>query len=107
MPAYAVAVVHRVEHGPDIVEYLERIDATLKPFSGRFMVHGGEVEPVEGSWKGDLIVIRFPDRDHVRGWYDSPAYQAILKLRTDHMTADVFFADGVPADYEGADKLRK
>jgi hypothetical protein len=30
--------------GPAIAEYLERIDATLAPFGGRFAVHGGEVE---------------------------------------------------------------
>jgi uncharacterized protein (DUF1330 family) len=27
--------------GPSIVEYLQRIDVTLEPFAGRFMVHGG------------------------------------------------------------------
>ncbi|MGE7439980.1 DUF1330 domain-containing protein [Kitasatospora sp. NPDC001175] len=107
MPAYAVAIVHQVEFGPDIVEYLERIDATLEPFGGRFLVHGGNVEAVEGGWTGDLIVIEFPDRDQVRAWYDSPAYQAILRLRTDHMTADVFFADGLPVGYNGTDSLGK
>jgi uncharacterized protein (DUF1330 family) len=30
--------------GPQIIEYLQRIDATLKPFAGRFLVHGGGVE---------------------------------------------------------------
>jgi uncharacterized protein (DUF1330 family) len=42
MPAYAVAHMHEVVMGPDIVEYLQRIDATLAPFGGRFAVHGGE-----------------------------------------------------------------
>ncbi|MFB7617592.1 DUF1330 domain-containing protein, partial [Kitasatospora sp. NPDC056181] len=85
MTAYALAHVHSVEFGPDIVEYLERVDATLEPFGGRFLVHGGEVEAVEGSWGPDLIVIEFPDREAVRAWYDSPAYQEILALRTRHM----------------------
>ncbi|MFD0273994.1 DUF1330 domain-containing protein [Kitasatospora sp. NPDC127111] len=106
MTAYALAHVHSVEFGPDIVEYLERIDATLEPFGGRFLVHGGQVEAVEGSWGPDLIVIEFPDRAHVRAWYDSPAYQDILALRTRHMTADVIFAEGVPAGYRGADALK-
>jgi uncharacterized protein (DUF1330 family) len=35
--------------GPAIAEYLERIDATLAPFGGRFAGHGGEVEVLEGA----------------------------------------------------------
>jgi uncharacterized protein (DUF1330 family) len=27
-----------------LVEYVQRIDATLEPFGGRFLVHGGKVE---------------------------------------------------------------
>ncbi len=34
MTAYAVAHMRRVTMGPAIVEYLERIDATLAPFGG-------------------------------------------------------------------------
>ncbi|MBV6699405.1 DUF1330 domain-containing protein [Kitasatospora aureofaciens] len=105
MTAYAIAHVHSVEFGPDIVEYLERIDATLAPFGGRFLVHGGEVEVVEGGWGQDLIVIEFPDHERVRAWYDSPAYREILPLRTRHMAADVVFARGVPQGYRGSDAL--
>lgn len=105
MSAFAIAHVRSVEFGPDIVEYLERIDATLEPFGGRFVVHGGNVEVVEGGWGPDVIVIEFPDRQRVRAWYDSPAYREILPLRTRHMVADVVFADGVAAGYRGADSL--
>jgi uncharacterized protein (DUF1330 family) len=104
MTAYAVAHVRSVEFGPDIVEYLQRIDATLDPFQGRFLVHGG-AEAVEGGWTGDVIVIEFPDQDALRGWYDSPAYRDILSLRTDHMVAETAFAQGVPNGYRAADSL--
>ena len=39
-PAYGVALLQDVRMGPPIVEYLERIDATLAPYGGRFIVHG-------------------------------------------------------------------
>lgn len=106
MTAYAMAHVHSVEFGPDIVEYLERIDATLEPFGGRFRVHGNRVEEVEGSFKGDLILIEFPDIERARAWYDSPAYRDILELRTRHMVADVILVPGVPRGYLGADSLK-
>ena len=102
MTAYAVAHMREVDFGPAVVEYLERIDATLDPFGGRFLVHGAEVEVVEGSWPGHLIVIAFPDRASVRAWYDSPAYREILELRTGHSSSDAVFVDGVGPGYRAA-----
>jgi uncharacterized protein (DUF1330 family) len=52
MSTYAVAHLRKVNLGPEIVEYLQRIDATLGPFGGRFLVHGGQVEVLEGTWPG-------------------------------------------------------
>jgi uncharacterized protein (DUF1330 family) len=56
MSAYGIAHMRRVTVGPEIVEYLRRIDATLRPFGGRFIVHGGRLEVLEGSWSGTAIV---------------------------------------------------
>jgi uncharacterized protein (DUF1330 family) len=105
MSAYAVAHMHEVTMGPDIVEYLQRIDATLAQFGGRFAVHGGEVEVLEGSWPGHLIVIEFPDRDHASAWYHSDAYRQILALRTDNSRSDVVLADGVDHGHRATDIL--
>ncbi|MFD8483641.1 DUF1330 domain-containing protein [Kitasatospora sp. NPDC059673] len=100
MPAYALAQVHSVEVCPDTVAYLRRIDATLDAFGGRFLVHRGKFETMEGSWgRQGLIMIEFPDYRQAHAWYHSPAYQDILHLRTRHMTADVIIAEGVPTDY--------
>ena len=105
MTAYAVAHMRQVTMGPQIVEYLHKIDATLEPFGGRFVVHGGDVEVIENAWPGNLIIIEFPDRQHVRDWYDSAAYQAILALRTDNSQSDVVFADGVDHPHKATDVL--
>lgn len=105
MTAYAVAHMRQVTMGPAIVEYLERIDATLAPFGGHFIVHGGEFESLEGSWPGNLIVIEFPDRAQARAWYDSAAYQAIAALRTDNSESDVIMIDGVDRDHKATDVL--
>jgi uncharacterized protein (DUF1330 family) len=105
MPAYAVAHMRQVTMGHPIVEYLERIDATLAPFDGRFIVHGGDVEILEGSWPGALIVIEFPDRDRVRAWYESQAYREIIALRTDNSQSDVIVAEGVGDGHRATDVL--
>jgi uncharacterized protein (DUF1330 family) len=97
--------MRQVTMGPAIVEYLERIDATLAPFGGRFIVHGGRVEVLEGSWPGHLIVIEFPDRDRASAWYTSAAYREIVALRTDNSDSDVILADGVDREHEATDVL--
>jgi uncharacterized protein (DUF1330 family) len=105
MPAYAVAHLRKVAMGPPIVEYLQRIDATLEPFAGRFLVHGGVLEVLEGTWPGHLIIIEFPDRERARAWYESSAYQEILPLRTNNSEGDVVLADGVPKGHRATDVL--
>ncbi|MFB7663642.1 DUF1330 domain-containing protein [Kitasatospora sp. NPDC056138] len=107
MTAYALCHVHSVEPCEDIFTYIESIEATLEPFGGRFIVHGGgEIDVVEGSWGPDVIIIEFPDRAAAHGWYHSPAYGRIAYLRTDHMKADLILFDGVPADYSAKETAR-
>lgn len=79
---------------PEVGRYLELVQATLDPFGGTFLVHGGALEVREGSWPGDAVVIRFSDVEHARGWYDSPAYAEIRPLRTDHIDCDVVIVEG-------------
>lgn len=105
MPALAVAHMRSVNIGPAIVEYLEKIDATLRPFAGRFLVHGGRKERVEGDWMGDLIIIQFPDLQHLRNWYASEAYRAILPLRTQNSETDIIFVETEPEDHRATDVL--
>ena len=105
MTAYAVAVVRETRFGPEVKEYLERIDETLAPFSGKYRVHGGPYQPLEGSWSGDLVIIEFPSMEMAKGWYDSAAYVAISALRINNTEGDVLLVQGVPDGHKGADLL--
>jgi uncharacterized protein (DUF1330 family) len=105
MTAYAVANLTNVRVGPAVVEYLQRIDATLSPFGGRFIIHGGPPTHLEGAWEGTLIVIGFPDMAAARGWYDSAAYRAILPLRLGASDGEAFLIEGVDADHLATDVL--
>ena len=106
MTTYAVGILNEVTMGPAIVEYLERIDATLAPFDGHFIVHGAEPTMLEGTSPGTLVVIEFPDRSSAEGWYASDAYRAIVALRTENSTSTVFLIDGVGRDHLATDVLR-
>jgi uncharacterized protein (DUF1330 family) len=93
--------------GPDIVRYLEEIDATLEPYEGRFVIHGGAITEIEGQWPGSLIVIEFPSREAARAWYASDAYQAILPLRTRNAEGSAIIVDGVGPGYRATERIAR
>lgn len=103
--AYALAYLREVDLGDAIVEYMQRIDETLAPYGGRFLVHGGDLTPAEGTWDGSIVIIEFPDVAAARDWYGSPDYQAILPLRTEHSQSIACIVEGVPTGYRAVDKL--
>ena len=87
MPAYAIAHLRNVTLNRGLVDYLERIDATLVPFGGRFLIHGGAKKLCEGEVTDDIVVAIIRDRiaakDCARG----------------------FILDGFPRTIEQAKKL--
>ncbi|WP_328319313.1 DUF1330 domain-containing protein [Streptomyces sp. NBC_00388] len=103
MPAYALALLRPADQlAEDVFVYIETIQTTLDPFGGRFLVHGADVEVREGTWPGAPVIIGFPGIEEARAWYDSPAYQELLPLRTDHIPGDVVLVEGVAPGYDAA-----
>ena len=99
MSAYALAHLRDVTPHAEILEYLENIQATLDPFSGRFIVHGGAIDVREGTWPWNLVIIEFPSIAAAR---ESPAYQHILPLRTDHIVSKTILVEGVEPGHDSA-----
>ncbi|MFF1837582.1 DUF1330 domain-containing protein [Streptomyces sp. NPDC058231] len=104
MTAYVIGHLYPTtgHPGEEVLSYIERIQSTMVPFGGRFLVHGTQVEVVEGDWSGALVVVGFPGMAAARGWYESAAYQELLPLRTRNMAGDVVFVDGVGPDYDAS-----
>ncbi|MFE0105504.1 DUF1330 domain-containing protein [Streptomyces sp. NPDC059009] len=100
MSAYVICNLFPTTMNEDIVTYIERVQDTFGPYGGRFLVHGGTSEVVEGEWAGDMIVVEFPDMGSLKEWYASAAYQEIVRLRTDHIRGNMMFVDGVAEDYD-------
>ena len=106
MPGYAIGHLRNVRFNDEIVEYLQRIDATLEPFGGEFLIHGAREECMEGNWAGDLIVIAFPSLAAARDWYFSPAYQEIAPLRSRNADGEILLIDGFEGRHYAADVLK-
>lgn len=63
-------------------EYRGRVPDSLAGWGAELVFRGVRSDLLAGRHAHtDTVVIRFPDRAAVRGWYASPAYQALIPLR--------------------------
>lgn len=103
----AVALLHDVQFGSALEDYLTGIDDTLAPYGGSFLIHGGSPQVVEGSLTSDVIVIGFRDADGAQRWYDSPGYQQLAALRRTFAQGAVVLCRGEDADHRALDILSR
>jgi uncharacterized protein (DUF1330 family) len=93
MSVYVVATA-RIDNPEMLNEYLGKVVATFPP-DARILAVDETAEVVEGDVQPPRIVlIEFPSRESFRGWYDSPAYQAIVGLRLESTTGTLVVAEG-------------
>jgi uncharacterized protein (DUF1330 family) len=68
--------------------------AIFKRFGARFVVRGGPFENPEGASRSRNVVIEFPSYEQALACYNSPEYQANIKVRQPHSIADVIIIGG-------------
>jgi uncharacterized protein (DUF1330 family) len=72
-----------------------RAAASITHYGGRYLVRAGFIEPVEGTWRPNaIIVIEFPDLERARTWYRSAEYAAALAVRDDAISRDLILVEG-------------
>ena len=72
MPAYIIVEVSI--HNPEEYEgYKKLTPASLLPYSGEFIVRGGETITLEGDWNPErIVVLKFPSKELAKQWWSSP-----------------------------------
>ncbi|MBU68617.1 MAG: hypothetical protein CL858_24775 [Cupriavidus sp.] len=94
-PAYYLAEF-QVTDPEGIKPYSAQVESTFKPFSGRYVVRGGELDVHEGfGAQGRLIMIQFDSLAQAKAWYDSPAYQSIISFRHRSGNTRAFIVEGL------------
>ena len=99
-PAYVIAEVEKdpikVEDPAAARRYAQEAPKSLIPFNGQYVVRGGAVQTVEGDApKGYIVVIAFDSMENARGWYYSPAYEAIKRIRQNSTKSRILIVEGV------------
>lgn len=92
-----------------VVGQLEILDrAAYQPymdgFGPCFERHGGELlatslqktELLEGQWAtARTVIMRFPDRQAARDWFDDPEYQELARIRRANARTNLVIVDGI------------
>ena len=85
----------KVTNAESLTAYLSTVSKTLENRDAEVLVSSRTAETIEGEPVGArVVVLRFPDRDAFREWYDSPEYQAIIGLRLDGTEGFAVLAEG-------------
>jgi uncharacterized protein (DUF1330 family) len=77
-------------------EYRKLVMPTLEKYGGRFLVRGGTVETIEGTWNpGRFVILEFENSEQFQRWYNSPEYTEARAIRFKASTASAILVQGV------------
>jgi uncharacterized protein (DUF1330 family) len=86
--------------------YVELANASVKHYGGRYITpHRTEIEPLEGNWKPNRIVlIEFCTAERARQWWSSPEYAEARAVHRAATISNVLLVDGTsdPCSRPGA-----
>jgi uncharacterized protein (DUF1330 family) len=95
MAAYIVAHL-RVTDSEAFEAYRARVPDVIRRYSGRYLIRGGRVQPLEGDWPVErLVVLEFDSVAAARAFYDSPEYAELIPLRQAGSEGTLAIVEGV------------
>jgi len=92
MASYVIAN-YKITNDEGYGAYVSAVGTTIDSHGGKILVAGPDSTPMEGSPELVTVVLEFPSRAALDGWYNSPEYKNIIHLRTDNTEGYVVFAD--------------
>jgi uncharacterized protein (DUF1330 family) len=88
-------IVHVSVHDPErYPEYLTAAMPVFEKFGAHFVVRGGAYQVMEGTERERNFVIEFRDHATAMACYESPEYQAAVRIRQKYSDADLIIIDG-------------
>lgn len=96
MPAYCLFDNLEVTDIARLDEYKARVAPIVQQYGGRYLVIGGKVDLVEGTWKPTFpVMIEFPTLEQAHRWYQSEEYRELKALRLSAGRFNGVFIEGL------------
>ena len=94
MAVYAV-VQADVKDADTYGRYAELAGAAVAKYGGEFLARGGETVVMEGTSRSRCVIIRFPDMETAKRFYEGPEYQEALAIALPVSERDYKFVAGL------------
>lgn len=95
MSAFVIVDVH-VTDPVQYEEYKKLAAPTVEAAGGRYVVRGGAVETLEGSWvPGRFVVLEFPNAERAKAWWSSDSYRPAKALRHAAARSQMILVEGL------------
>jgi uncharacterized protein (DUF1330 family) len=95
MSAYVVVQVD-VKDPVRYEDYKKLVPPSLAKYGGRFVVRGGQVHPMEGTWAPRrFVLVEFPSVEQAKAWWASADYAEAKALRQATAESQLIIVEGV------------
>jgi len=96
MPNYCLFDNVEVTDLGKLDQYKTRVAPVVQQYGGRYVVVGGKVDLVEGTWKPTFpVMIEFPTLEQAHRWYRSEEYRELKALRLSAGRFNAIFMEGI------------
>jgi uncharacterized protein (DUF1330 family) len=95
MAAYLIADVE-VTDWERYQDYIRLVPQSIAKHGGKYLVRGGAVTALEGSWcPKRLVILEFSSAEQARDWWASGEYRAAKALRHAAAITNLIVVEGV------------
>lgn len=96
MAAYCLFDNLEITDGSKMEEYIRLVGPTVRQYGGRYVVRGGHVDLMEGSWRPSYpVMIESPTLEQAHRWYGSEEYGRVKPLRLEAGRFNAVFIEGL------------
>lgn len=95
MPAYIIVQID-VKDARAYEAYKSLAPPSIQRYGGKYIVRGGQVETLEGTWMPSrLVILEFADTATARAWWGSPEYAPARALRLEAAGSEMILVAGL------------
>ena len=92
---YLIADVMDIRDEALYADYRSGVTPGLLEAGGSYLVRGGPVRVLEGTWTPKRIVVaRFRSVDETLRWWESPGYEPLKRMRQKATRSNIICVDG-------------
>jgi uncharacterized protein (DUF1330 family) len=96
MSAFLIIEIVGVHDAELYARYRDRVAPNLAAAGGTYVVRGGEIQVLEGSWRPNrIVVVRFDSAEAACGWWNSSGYAELRAMRQEATTTNMILVEGV------------